>query len=85
MGIGKSPHRIEGKAKDAEHMTDVAYTKGVPYDAPSQKDVARLDREEMRRRGGPSRFPAEEQVGGSRPGVESRVKDAIDKREAREG
>lgn len=83
--VGKDPHRPEGKAKDAEHMAHAYASRDVPRQAPSEKDVAEQDRWNREVRGGPpSRFSAYDQVGGSRPGVESRVKEAIDEREARE-
>jgi len=82
--VGKDPHRPEGKTKDAEHMGDVAHSRDAPHMAPSGSEIAREDRELMRRRGGPTRLPGEEEVGGSRPGVESRVKGAIGRREDRE-
>lgn len=77
--VGKDPHRPEGKTKDAERMS--ARDSHV---APSASEIARIDRDEKARRGGPSRFPAEEDIGGSRPRVESRVKEAIDRRQARD-
>lgn len=82
--VGKDPHRPEGKTKDAERMSPVAHAKDAPYMAPNASEVAQKDRELMRQRGGPTRTPAEEPIGGSRPGVPSRVKQAIEDREDRE-
>ena len=81
--VGKNPHRPEGKADaDNEHMQARWVSSGLPHDTGlSDKDVHERD---VARMGGPSQYPAEEQVGGSRPGVESRVKDAIARREDRE-
>lgn len=81
--VGKNPHRPEGKADtDNEHMQASWMKSGMPYEnALSDKHVHEAD---VARIGEPSRIPAEEQIGGSRPGVESRVKEAIDRREARE-
>lgn len=81
--VGKDPHRPEGKTRDAEHMHS-SFTKERPYVGPSAKELLERDRLMMEGRGSPTRLPAEEQFGGSRPGVESRVKDAIAIREARE-
>lgn len=81
---GKDPHRPQGKTKDMEHMAHAYAERDAPRQAPSDKARAELDREQMAAGGGATRFPAEEQVGGSRPGVPSRVKDAIEEREARE-
>ena len=68
---GKDPHRPEGKTPDAEHQRTMrgtnAHTKALD-DAPPGPAA-------------PTRFPAEEQVGGSRPGVESRVKRALERRD----
>ena len=88
MSQGKQPHRPDmGKARtDNPHMQAAWMNEGPPHDASrNEKAKAEADREAMDRTGEPTRFPAEEQVGGSRPGVESRVKDAIAQREAREG
>lgn len=81
--VGKDPHRPEGKTRDAEHMGAVATSKGAPHRSPSEKAIADGDaRAKERHEGEPS--ARSEAVGGSRPGVESRVKEAIAKREARE-
>lgn len=83
--VGKDPHRPEGKAKDAEHMAATAHAKEAPYQAPSEKEVAQQDQRSREARGGEAlRDPAFDQKGGARPGVESRVKTAIGKREARD-
>jgi hypothetical protein len=70
---GKDPHRPEGKTKDAEHMRSMrstnAHTKALD-------DVPAAHQEPH-----PTRAPAEEEIGGSRPGVESRVKRAIEERD----
>lgn len=81
--VGKNPHRPEGKANaDNERMQAAWMSKGLPHDpGPSQKELAEQDRARM---GQPTRVEAEEQVGGSRPGVPSRVKEAIERREDRE-
>ena len=81
--VGKNPHRPEGKANaDNERMQAAWMSKGAPHaTGPSPKELADQDHARM---GEPSRFEAEEQVGGSRPGVQSRVKDAIERREDRE-
>lgn len=86
MSVGKPPHRGEGKARtDNEHMGPVAQDKGLPHAGiPSLKARHEQDMETMERTSEPTRFPAEEQVGGSRPGVDSRVKEAIARREDRE-
>jgi hypothetical protein len=86
MSVGKPPHRGEGKARmDNEHMSGIWHEKGMPYaGGPSDKEVHETDMENKERMGQPTRHPAEEQVGGSRPGVESRVKEAIARREDRE-
>ena len=65
-------------------MSAVAHEKGLPHQAPSAKEIADINAREQQEHGGPSRTSAHHQVGGSRPGVESRMKDAIDRREARE-
>lgn len=78
--VGKDPHRIQGKTKDMEHMAHAYAEHDVPRRAPSDKARAEMDLAAMERGGGPSRVAAEEQIGGSRPGVPSRVKDAIDER-----
>ncbi|HEX2021970.1 MAG TPA: hypothetical protein VHH36_04610 [Candidatus Thermoplasmatota archaeon] len=82
--VGKNPHRPEGKAADNERMSAAAHSAGLPRQAPSDKERHELDRRAMEEGGGPTRVPAEEAIGGSRPGVESRVKDAIERREERE-
>ena len=87
MTVGKNPHRPEGKANaDNPHMQAAWMNEGPPHNASrNEKAAAERDRENMARTsGGPTSFPAEEQIGGSRPGVPSRVKDAIAEREARE-
>lgn len=65
-------------------MAAVAHEKGMPYQAPSAKEIANINEREQQEHGGPSSTSGYHQVGGSRPGQESRVKEAIDKREARE-
>lgn len=70
--VGKDPHRPQGKAKDAEHMSAITYAKDAPYQSPSQKDIAE-ENEALRGRGSPTRIPAEEPRGGSRPGVPRRM------------
>ena len=87
MSQGKQPHRPDmGTAStDNPHMQAAWMNEGPPHNASrNEKATAEADLETMDRMGEPTSFPAEEQVGGSRPGVESRVKDAIARREARE-
>lgn len=81
--VGKNPHRPEGKAKDNERQ-EASRNAGASHASPSAKEVHRQNMEAKERGGGPTRFPAEEDVGGSRPGVPSRVKDAIERVEARD-
>jgi hypothetical protein len=71
---GHNPHRPEGKAPDMEHMRR-AHERDRPIHAPPQDAPLRP----------PSSYPAKEQIGGSRPGVPSRVKEAIASREERDG
>ena len=73
---GKDPHRPEGKTADAEHTGHLYANKGQPYRGPLRP----VDEGQAN----PTSTPAEEQIGGSRPGVESRVKAAIEAREDRE-
>ena len=68
---GHNPHRPEGKIGDMEHHRR-AHEQDRPLERPEGEAPA------------PTRYPAEEQVGGSRPGVPSRVKEAIAAREERE-
>lgn len=81
--VGKDPHRPQGKTKDMEHMAHVYAAGDVPRRAPADKVRAEMDMESMELRGGSSRAMGEEPVGGSRPGVESRVRRAIEDREGR--
>lgn len=62
-------------------MGPISTKKGLPYTAPSKKEVADTNRDEQAMRGGPARIPAEEQRGGSRPGVESRIKKVLEQRD----
>lgn len=79
---GKNPHRPEGKThSDNEHMQAQAMSAGLPHSAPSDKERHLQDIEMMDRNGGSTQYPAEQQVGGSRPGVHSRVKEAIERRD----
>lgn len=57
---------------------------GDDLDLPSPKVENDRALRTMEERGAQTRFPAEEDIGGSRPGVPSRVKAAIERREARE-
>ena len=87
MSVGKNPHRPEGKAStDNSHMQAAWMNEGPPHNASRNgKATAQRNLENMERTsGGPTTIPAEEQIGGSRPGVPSRVKDAIADREDRE-
>lgn len=80
--VGKNPHRPEGKARaDNEHMADRYASRDAPRQAPSKKEVEDENLEQKDRHGGPRVIPEEYQVGGSRPGVPSRVKSAIEERE----
>lgn len=82
MTIGKNPHRPEGKANaDNEHMT-TWQNEGPAHDA-SRNDKARMERDLALKeeRGNESIITEEHQIGGSRPGVPSRVKEAIAARE----
>ena len=82
--VGKNPHRPEGKASaDNEHMQAAWMSSSLPHDSGASDKQQHM--EDVARMGEPSQYPAEEQLGGSRPGVESRVKDAIVRREDREG
>lgn len=83
--VGKNPHRPEGKTRaDNEHMKPVSAAKGPPFEAPSAKEVEETNLHEMDRRGGQTSGNAEQPIGGSRPGVPSRVQEAIEAREERE-
>ncbi len=62
---GKDPHRPEGKVGGADHERRASE---------KQRGMTIRDQDE-REAGSPSRFPAEEQVGGSRPGVEGEGRD----------
>ena len=81
--VGKNPHRPEGKANaDNEHMQAAWMSGDAPFSGgPSDKTLHERDVAHV---GDPGQYPAEEQLGGSRPGVESRVKEAIARREDRE-
>lgn len=71
---GKDPHRPEGKAGvDAYHrrLSDSLHSAKQVHDVPALHAPD----------GAPSRFPAEEQFAGSRPGVPSLVKRAVARRE----
>jgi hypothetical protein len=68
----KGSHRPQGKTTDMEHMA----AKKAPLQPPAQPKP----RDEAH----PSRTPADEAIGGSRPRVESKVKEAIGRREAGE-
>jgi hypothetical protein len=73
---GKDPHRPEGKTADAEHMNAQRERQQLQraFESPPRDANAPA----------PTRYPAEEEIGGSRPRVPSRVKDAIEQREARD-
>lgn len=77
---GHDPHRIQGKARDAERQN--------AQRASGRRDAERGLPSEKELRSGeapaPSRTPAEEEIGGSRPGVPSRVKEALERIEDRE-
>lgn len=83
--VGKNPHRPEGKARsDNEGMQAAWMNAGEPHaNLPSDKHLHEKNMELMDQ-GAPQQVSAEEQIGGSRPGVESRVKEAIARREERE-
>jgi hypothetical protein len=65
---GHNPHRPEGKIGDMEHARRASV----------QDEQAAADQTQAPP---PPQYPAEEQIGGSRPGVPSRVKNAIARRE----
>lgn len=73
--VGKNPHRPEGKSMDAEraHAQRASMREDAERGLPSEKDV------QSREAPAPTRTMAEEEVGGSRPGVPSRVKDALER------
>lgn len=73
MTIGKSPHRIQGKKGADEWDTQLARE-------PTPNDPAKPEAYE----GSSDESLEARQIGGSRPGVESRVKDAIANREERQ-
>lgn len=80
--VGKPPHRPAGKARtDNEHMKATWSEAGLPHQAPSASEVHQQDLENMGETQ-PAQYMAEEQIGGSRPGVPSLVKEAIARREA---
>lgn len=76
---GKNPHRPEGKSADAEraHTQRGSMRQNAERGLPSEKDLHNAGDPH------PTRAPGEEEVGGSRPGVPSRVKDAIERIEDR--
>jgi hypothetical protein len=83
MTIGKAPHRPDhGKKAADEH-----HQKHIQQDDRPLSNEQEHDRnltELRRRQKDPDSYAAEEERGGSRPGVESRVKTANAAREARE-
>lgn len=83
MSIGKNPHRPEGK-KGADEWDG----RKIRQDAEENVEVERRERErrfrETRNVDALDAPAEEENVGGSRPGVPSRVKDAIEERESRD-
>lgn len=79
--VGRDPHRPQGKVKTDEEHFAATEERGLPHVSPSRKEVHEQNMVNRDRTGAPTRFPAEEQLGGSRPGVPSRVKDAIERRE----
>lgn len=81
--VGKNPHRPEGKADaDNEHMKVRALQRRAAQDVPPAKEIDEQNLDLKDRRGGPGVVPEEYHVGGSRPGVPSRVKAAIEERES---
>lgn len=89
--VGKNPHRPEGKkgpAEDSRRMSNRLESQRHIRGAPDpQKQTVNPDK--FNRPGGllPDEYPAEEMdqpMGGSRPGVPSRVKEAIEERRDRE-
>jgi hypothetical protein len=82
--VGKDPHRPQGKTKDMEHMTHASAEHDVPRQAPSDKERAEIDMRQKELGGHGARTSDEDHIGGSRPGVPSRVKEAIEGREDRE-
>lgn len=72
--VGKNPHRPEGKTSDSERMRTTRDAKVPGLKERHDRDIVEKDRH-----GAPTRFPAEESLGGSRPGVESRVREAVER------
>lgn len=75
--VGKDPHRIEGKKGADEWHRRMRDRIDTPDNFEAARDAGDAP--------DPSQYAAEEQIAGSRPGVESRVKDAISRREERSG
>lgn len=83
--VGKNPHRPEGKAAaDNEHMEAKARQRRNAASAPSSASIEESNIEQKDRHGGPSVIPEAYEIGGSRAGVPSRVKSAIESRAERE-
>lgn len=77
--VGKDPHRHEGKAAADE------WKRRASAELPSAKRVADvLPAEKQPPAPAPSRTNAEELRAGARPGVPSRVQEAVERREERE-
>lgn len=81
MTIGKSPHRIQGKKGADEWDMREEYAR-----SPEKARLPPLDGQDKpdAYEGSTDESLESRQVGGSRPGVESRVKNAIADREHRE-
>lgn len=76
---GKNPHRPEGKSMDAErtHTQRASMRVNAERGLPTEKELQSMGEAH------PTHTPAEEEIGGSRPGVPSRVKEAIERLEDR--
>lgn len=81
--VGKPPHQPAGKARtDEEHRAEIKQ-KGLAYQAPSAREIADANLAQKARADHEKESETEEPFGGSRPGVPSRVRGAIDAREGR--
>ena len=92
MSIGKNPHRPEGKADFAARNSQRRAENRIPSErAVAESHTAGPERNtgedwahaqaRRRERGEPLELDDSAQVGGSRPGVHSRVKDALARNE----
>lgn len=89
MSVGKNPHRPEGKTEHAARATQRRMENRMDPERHASEAMA-ADKKRVsdpHGGGGPREYPAKEldqPMGGSRPGVESRVKNAIRERLDRE-